>query len=119
MVTGTYAFSRGYPNDSTTWPVGFQNTYNNALNAPRPQNHGNFAYDTRFAVPPHPTVANPEVSGYLHRHGKARDHYNGKHLERILHAKDINIETAPPFEPVTDKLGYTNHGVVKINNVSF
>ena len=117
MVTGTYAISRGYPNDSTTWPLGIQNTYSNALNAPRPQNQEKFASNPRYTVPHHSILANSEVSGYLHSHGKARDHHHGKYLERILLAKDINIETAPPFEQVTEKLSFTNHGVVKINNV--
>lgn len=118
MVTGTYAFPRGYPNHSTTWLASFQNSYSTAPTAPRPQSQGELACDTCYAASSHPTLASPEVSGYLHSHGKARDDYKGKYLEYVLQAKDIDIETAPPFQPVTDKVGYANHGVIKINNVS-
>jgi len=118
MVTSTFAFPGGFPNGSANWSTNFQNPYGSVLIAPSAQKQAGIGYNNGCAATSRPTHSNPDVSGYLHSQGKARDDYHGKYLEYVLQAKDIHVENAPPFRPVTAQAGYANHGVVKINNVS-
>lgn len=118
MVTGTFAFPRGHPNGSATWPTNSQNSYSSTLIARDAQDWTSFGYETSPATPFHSTEVSLELSGYLHSHGKTRDGCRGRYLEYVLQARDVDIENAPPVGPVTAKAAYANHGVVKINNVS-
>lgn len=118
MVTGTFAFPRGYPNGSATWPTNTQNSYSSALIATDAQDWTSFGYETSSATPSHFIEVSPELTGYLHSHGKTRDGCRGRYLECVLQARDVDIENAPPVGPVAAKAAYANHGVVKINNVS-
>lgn len=119
MVTGTFAFPSGYPTGPATWPPNLQNPHTSALVATDAQSWASLGYDSRSAIPSHSTGVSPELSGYLHSHGKARDGCRGTYLQHLLQARDVDVESSPPMGPVTAKAAYANHGVVKINNVGF
>lgn len=124
MVTSGFFYPTQPSHMPTTWPIALQNTHD-AAQSPYPHafvSHHGPSYTIPHYPSDSPVVARPgnstfEVCGYLHSQGRVRDNFKGKYLEYLLQNKNIDVEVAPPFQPVTDKAGYAAHGVVKINNV--